>query len=66
VQRQYYMGALGMLVPYSIASLGAAKTAELIQPILVDGFLLDTGIDIITSDTYASYIAYLSSLGINS
>ena len=66
VQRQYYMGALGMLVPYSIATLGAAKTAELIQPILVGGFLLDTGIDIITSDTYAGYIAYLSSLGINS
>jgi ribose transport system substrate-binding protein len=66
VQRQYYMGELGVLVPYSIETLGAAKTAELIQPILVDGFLLDTGIDIITSDSYASYIDYLSSLGINS
>ena len=66
VQRQYFMGQLGVIVPYSIETLGAAKTAELIQPILVDGFLLDTGIDIITSDTYASYIAYLSSLGINS
>ena len=66
VQRQYYMGQLGALVPYSIETLGPVKTAELVQPILVDGFLLDTGIDIITSDTYASYIAYLSSLGINS
>lgn len=66
VQRQYYMGALGVLVPYSIETLGPAKTAELVQPILVDGFLLDTGIDMITSDTYASYIAYLSLLGINS
>jgi ABC-type sugar transport system substrate-binding protein len=66
VQRQYYMGALSVLVPYSIVTLGMAKTADLIQPILVDGFLLDTGIDIITSDTYRSYIAYLSTLGINS
>jgi ABC-type sugar transport system substrate-binding protein len=65
VQRQYYMGQLGVLVPYSIEVLGAARTAELVAPILVDGFLLDTGIDIITSDSYASYIAYLSSLGIN-
>jgi len=65
VQRQFYMGQLGVLVPYSLESLGAIRTAELIQPILVDGFLLDTGIDIITSDTYDSYIDYLISLGIN-
>jgi ribose transport system substrate-binding protein len=65
VQRQYYMGQLGVLVPYSIETLGAAQTAALIQPILVGEFLLDTGIDIITSDTYADYLAYLTSLGIN-
>jgi len=65
VQRQYYMGQLGVLVPYAIETLGPAPTAALIQPILVDGFLLDTGIDIITSDTYAGYLAYLTSLGIN-
>jgi hypothetical protein len=60
------MGELGVLVPYSIETIGPAKTAALIQPILVDGFLLDTGLDIITSDNYANYIDYLSSLGINS
>jgi len=65
VQRQYYMGALGLLVPYSIETVGPSTTATIVAPILVDGFLLDTGIDIITSDTYASYIEYLSSLGIN-
>ena len=65
VQRQYYMGQLGVLVPYAIETLGPAPTAALIQPILVDGYLLDTGIDIITSDTYASYLAYLTSLGIS-
>jgi ABC-type sugar transport system substrate-binding protein len=48
VQRQYYMGALGLLVPYSIETIGAETTAAIVQPILVDGFLLDTGIDILT------------------
>jgi len=66
VQRQYYMGELGVLIPYSLAILGPAKTAELIQPILVNGFLIDTGIDIITTANYADYMAYLSLLGINS
>jgi ribose transport system substrate-binding protein len=65
VQRQYYMGELGVLVPYSIETLGPARTAALLQPILVEDFLVDTGIDIITGDTYADYLAYLSSLGIN-
>jgi len=65
VQRQYYMGQLGVLVPYAIETLGPAPTAALIQPILVDGFLLDTGIDIITGANYADYLAYLTSLGIN-
>jgi len=66
VQRQYYMGELGVLIPYSLATIGPAKTAELIEPILVNGFLIDTGIDIITTANYAAYMAYLSLLGINS
>jgi hypothetical protein len=49
-----------------IVTLGAAKTAWLIRPLLVDGFLLDTGIDMIMADPYESCIAYLSRLGINS
>ena len=66
VQRQYYMGELGVLIPYSLATIGPDKTAELIQPILVNRFLIDTGIDIITTANYAAYMAYLSLLGINS
>jgi ribose transport system substrate-binding protein len=66
VQRQYYMGELGVLVPYSLATLGPTKTAALLQPILVDGFLIDTGIDIITTANYADYMAYLGLLGIYS
>jgi ribose transport system substrate-binding protein len=66
VQRQYYMGELGVLVPYAIDVLGAAQTAALLQPILVDTSFIDTGIDMITTANYADYNAFLSSLGINS
>jgi len=66
VQRQYYMGELGVLVPYAIDVLGAAQTATLLQPILVDTSFIDTGIDMITTANYADYNAFLSSLGINS
>ena len=68
VQRQYYMGELGVLVPYAIDVLGAAQTAALLQPILVptDPSFIDTGIDMITTSNYADYNAFLSSLGINS
>jgi ABC-type sugar transport system substrate-binding protein len=65
VQRQYYMGQLGVLVPYAIKVLGAARTAELLQPILVTPTFVDTGIDLITVDNYAAYMTFLSELGIN-
>jgi ribose transport system substrate-binding protein len=65
VQRQYYMGQLGVLVPYAINVLGAARTAELLQPILVNTTFIDTGIDLITTDNYAAYMTFLSELGIN-
>jgi hypothetical protein len=60
------MGELGVLVPYAIDILGAAQTAALLQPILVDASFIDTGIDMITTTNYADYNAFLSSLGINS
>jgi ABC-type sugar transport system substrate-binding protein len=65
VQRQYYMGQLGVLVPYAIDVLGPARTAELLAPILVNAWFIDTGIDIITTDNYAAYMSFLSELGIN-
>ena len=68
VQRQYYMGELGVLVPYAINVLGPAQTAALLQPILIptDPSFIDTGIDMITTTNYADYNTFLSSLGINS
>jgi hypothetical protein len=65
VQRQYYMGQMGVLVPYAINLLGAARVAELLAPILVSAWFIDTGIDIITLDNYAAYMSFLSELGIN-
>jgi len=65
VQRQYYMGQLGVLVPYAINVLGAARTAELLQPILVNPTFIDTGIDLITNENYRAYMSFLSELGIN-
>jgi ABC-type sugar transport system substrate-binding protein len=53
VQRQYYMGELGVLVPYAIDVIGAARTNELLQPLLINGTFIDTGIDIITPENYA-------------
>lgn len=65
VQRQYYMGQLGVLVPYAMNVLGPTRTAQLLQPILASPSFIDTGIDIITVDNYAAYMTFLSELGIN-
>jgi ribose transport system substrate-binding protein len=64
-QRQYYMGVLGALIPYSIAVIGADATAAALQPLIVGPGLVDTGLDMVTSDGYADYMAYLSALGVN-
>jgi ribose transport system substrate-binding protein len=67
VQRQYYMGQLGILVPYAINVLGAAQTAAILQPTLAPGKVdfIDTGIDLITTANYNDYMTFLSNLGIN-
>jgi len=65
VQRQYYMGELGVLVPYCMDVLGPAATDQLLQPLLIDGKFIDTGIDIITTANYADYMTFLTTLGIN-
>ena len=66
VQRQYYMGQMGVLIPYAINVLGTTRTAELLKPILLSPTFVDTGIDLITTDNYAAYMSFLSELGINS
>jgi ribose transport system substrate-binding protein len=65
VQRQYYMGQLGVLVPYAMEVLGPAATEQLLVPILTGRATIDTGIDIITTANYADYMSFLSVLGIN-
>jgi len=65
VQRQYYMGQLGVLVPYAMDVLGPEATDQLLRPILTGRATIDTGIDIITTANYADYMSFLSVLGIN-
>ena len=65
-QRPYYMGVLAALVPYAINVIGAEATAAYLQPLLVAPQTIDTGLDIVTSEAYADYMAYLSQLGVNS
>jgi len=64
-QRQYYMGVLGVLIPYSIAVIGPDATSAALQPLIVGPGLVDTGLDMVTSDAYNDYMAYLSQLGVN-
>jgi len=64
-QRQYYMGVLGALVPYSITVIGPEATAAALQPLIVGPGLIDTGLDVVTSDAYSDYMSYLSQLGVN-
>jgi ribose transport system substrate-binding protein len=66
VQRQYYMGQLGVLVPYAMNVLGPVQTAATLAPILATPTFIDTGIDLITTANYADYMTFLSTLGINS
>lgn len=66
VQRQYYMGQLGVLVPYAMDVLGPVQTAATLAPILATPSFIDTGIDLITTANYADYMTFLSTLGINS
>ena len=66
VQRQYYMGQLGVLVPYAMDVLGPVQTAATLAPILATPTFIDTGIDLITTANYADYMTFLSTLGINS
>jgi ribose transport system substrate-binding protein len=66
VQRQYYMGQLGVLVPYAMHVLGPVQTAATLAPILATPSFIDTGIDLITEANYAEYMTFLSTLGINS
>ncbi len=64
-QRQYYMGYLVPYVLYSMKTLGADRTLEILSPEMVDATSFDSGIDVVAADKVDAYNAFLDSLGIS-
>lgn len=64
VQRQYYMGYVIPYILYSAEILGMEKTKALISGLMVDSVTIDTGLDVVTPDTLASYYTFLNSLSL--
>jgi ABC-type sugar transport system substrate-binding protein len=68
VQRPYYMGYLSVYVLYAMSVLGPDGTIKLLRPYLVGDKkdIIDTGVDIVTSESLPEYLEYLESIGIKS
>ena len=64
VQRQYYMGYMSVYVLYSIETVGLEQTKATLGEHLIDGFHLDTGLDVIRSDDLDEYNSFIDDLGI--
>jgi ribose transport system substrate-binding protein len=68
VQRPYYWGYLSTYVLYAMSVLGPDETMTLLAPYL-DGEkhdILDTKVDVVSTETLADYLTYLESIGIKS
>lgn len=68
VQRPYYWGYLSTYVLYAMAILGPDQTMTLLAPYLggKQQDILDTEVDVVTTETLTSYLTYLESVGIKS
>jgi len=64
VQRQYYMGYMSVYVLHSIKTLGLKETKKMLGEHLLDGFHLDTGLDVIRSQDLDEYKSFNDALGI--
>jgi ribose transport system substrate-binding protein len=64
VQRQYYMGYMSVYVLYSIQTVGLEQTKATLGEHLIDGFHLDTGLDVIRSGDLDEYNSFVDDLGI--
>lgn len=64
VQRQYYMGYLSMYLLYSIQAVGLEATKESVSDQLLNGYHLDTGLDIIYAPDLTEYNDFVDELGI--
>jgi ribose transport system substrate-binding protein len=68
VQRPYYWGYLSTYVLYAMSVLGPDETMKLLAPYL-DGEqhdILDTKVDVVSTENLSKYLGYLESIGIKS
>lgn len=67
-QRPYFWGYLGVYALQAFNLLGDEKTYEILTPYFSDkkNKILDTGVDVITSETLKQYYEHLASLNIKS
>ncbi|XXX78502.1 substrate-binding domain-containing protein [Sorangium sp. So ce134] len=65
IQRQYYQGYLVPYILYGIKNLGLAATKEILAPQLVEGSLVNTGVDVVGGDKVDDYNDFLSSIDAN-
>ncbi len=63
-QRQYYIGLMVPYILYASVVLGIDETKDLLCDIVTSDGILDTGLDVITTDNLAEYDAYLEQMGI--
>lgn len=68
VQRPYYWGYLSTYVLYAMSVLGPKETMTLLTPYLSGEShdILDTQVDVVTTETLADYLNYLESMGMKS
>jgi len=64
VQRQYYMGYMSVYVLYSIQTVGLEETKAALGSDLIDGYHLDTGLDVIRAEDLDEYNGFMDDLGI--
>ncbi|WP_437834289.1 substrate-binding domain-containing protein [Sorangium sp. So ce1153] len=65
IQRQYYQGYLVPYILYGIKNIGLDATRKLLTPQLVEGGLVDTGIDMVPWDKIDAYNDFLGSIEAN-
>jgi ribose transport system substrate-binding protein len=68
VQRPYYWGYLSTYVLYAMSVLGPKETMSLLAPYLSGDAhdILDTQVDVVTTETLEEYLNYLESMGMKS
>jgi ribose transport system substrate-binding protein len=64
-QRQYYMGYMSVYVMVAIEAMGLDATKDVLGAHLLDGYHLDTGLDVIRASDLEEYNAFQDELGIH-